>query len=314
MAILSRRNFNNIEILKVSSLSGVTTLPGSLAKLSSSGAVYKTLNGSTWSLLASQSGSGPTGAQGSQGNTGPQGAAGSQGPQGAQGAQGPQGAQGSQGSQGLEGPQGTQGLEGPQGPQGSQGDQGNQGVQGAQGSQGVFSSGGGLVLIESKYVTSTTSSVTFSGLDGNTDKHYVLFSRFTFAGSTSTSYTMQLNFNGTASDANVTQAYRSTLRTGTHGFANRNSRYWLGSAGGTSYYFSKVEIKASSSYARYTNDRWCGYTVGGPTTFCAEGAGRWNNTTDNLTSLQIASYLGSDNSVQSVIASGSSFHLYRYEV
>jgi len=289
MTILSRRNFNNIEILKVSSLSGVTALPGSLAKLSSSGATYKTLDGSSWSFLASQSGSGPQGAQGSQGNTGQQGAAGSQGPQGAQGSQG------SQGSQGI------------------QGDEGHQGAQGAQGATGSVSAEG-LVLVQSISVPSDTSSVTFSGLDGDSHKNYLLFSRIIVGGSAATPYYVQLEFNGSSSDSNIKESSRKSLNASTSLARRSNKHLMLDSASSGSYYFLKTNVKASSSYARYVHEIGAGYFSSAAVTGSFDNSTRWADTTNNLSSLNISSYLSSSNASASAISSGSSFHLYRYEV
>lgn len=113
---------------------------------------------------------GDVGFQGSQGSIGQQGDSGQQGSQGGPGPQGLQGAQGSFGSQGNQGFQGTTGI---QGPQGSIGTQGNTGAQGSQGSSGAQGTAGAMTLIETKTLSST-GSVTFSSLNGDTDKLYFL--------------------------------------------------------------------------------------------------------------------------------------------
>ncbi len=100
----------------------------------------------TWSLLAAQGATGPTGAQGPQGLKGDTGATGPQGPKGDTGATGPQGLKGDTGATGPQGLKGDTGATGPQGPkgdtgaigpQGPKGDTGDTGPQGPPGADGV---------------------------------------------------------------------------------------------------------------------------------------------------------------------------------
>lgn len=139
MAVLSRRNFGTIELLRVdSNPNGSISAPdGSLAVVSSTGAVYKNTTGTTWSQVISNTSSGGVpGAQGAQGPAGLDGFAGQRGAQGSAGAQGNAGSPGAQGdfSAGMSGPQGGTGSAGSSGAMGAQGDQGSQGLQGNDGS------------------------------------------------------------------------------------------------------------------------------------------------------------------------------------
>lgn len=164
MAVLSRRAFGSVELLRVDSNPNGTSAPtGSLATLTTNGAVYKNIGGTSWQLVTSftplsnngaggaTGGSGARGAQGVQGSTGHQGFTGhvghqghqgnsgdkgSQGHPGTPGSQGPAGSQGSQGTQGHTGHAGAVGIQGGAGPQGSAGSQGAQGTNAGAGAQG----------------------------------------------------------------------------------------------------------------------------------------------------------------------------------
>lgn len=154
MAILSIRNFGNIQILRVdSNPEGISAPTNSLATVSTSRNVYRNVGGTSWQLLnsvsilppvvpkpGSGSGSGSGGAQGAQGRVGHQGLQGLQGYQGSQGTMGTQGVQGAQGAFGY-GPQGNRGPQGLQGVQGDDGVQGPQGVPGSQGATGIGAQG-----------------------------------------------------------------------------------------------------------------------------------------------------------------------------
>lgn len=160
MAVLSRRNFGSVQLLRVdSNPNGVIAPAGSLATLITNGATYRSADGAgAWQLVTQNSplvppalvssfpGSGAQGAQGDRGAQGAQGVQGYKGQKGPQGAQGSSGAQGggSVGSQGAQGPQGAQGSQGLAGSAGQTGNQGHQGAssRGAQGSQGAQGSTG----------------------------------------------------------------------------------------------------------------------------------------------------------------------------
>jgi len=144
MAIITSKNFNGIQLLKVNSNpSGISSPVGSVALDISTGNKYRNAGGGVWNLIVSGSITEPqtNGTQGPQGN---QGIIGSQGAQGTTGDRGPQGVPGTQGSQGLNGDRGLQGNQGSTG-SGTQGPQGSigSGTQGPQGSQGDRGPGGG---------------------------------------------------------------------------------------------------------------------------------------------------------------------------
>ena len=94
-------------------------------------------NGTHWSVLAQQGGTGPQGPAGADGAQGPMGLQGFEGLQGPQGSQGPQGFPGNQGPPGPKGMDGAPGNQGPQGLQGNMGQNGNEGPPGPAGPNGM---------------------------------------------------------------------------------------------------------------------------------------------------------------------------------
>ena len=265
---------------------------------------------------------GALGAQGFNGSQGPQGSQGLQGPQGAQaakGAQGPQGSQGSQGSQGASGANGTQGIQGNSGTQGSQGSQGSQGVQGSQGNQGTQGSqgssaaaGSSLVLIASDNKASNGQYVDFSGLDGDTQKIYIIKQRIVKP--VTTSYTYYFYPNQSSSGLSVINHYAywtnspNTGNTGVNSVSS-NSTGAYASSGGidiwnvTMYVFAERPNRmAITELSRYgVSSSTTVYEMNQPFI-------RWSNTTDNLTSIRLASNNASG------FGAGTETFLYRLEV
>jgi len=242
---------------------------------------------------------------GTQGQVGPQG---NIGPQGSVGRVGRQGDVGFQGNMGVQGSQGSI-VEGSRGPQGSQGYQGiSSDVQGYAGYTGVTSDG--LILIESKYIDSNTSSVTFSGLDGDVDKNYLLISRCYTVGTPGTTYLTLLKPNGLAT--NVSTSYRWS-RASTTSYLNWGtnihpvSNY---SNGSTSLTITKFGAKTGMKRYIYTD--WSAFNAAASTLDDMEFFTTWTDTTTNVTSIVVEGLDGS--SAASCIGAGSTFHLYKYEV
>jgi len=165
--------------------------------------------------------------------------------------------------------------------------------------------------MSSQYVNSATSSVTFSGLDGDAHKEYLLLSRIVFANASS-NYYAALNYNGTPSpDANIYKIYtRASGSINTQGFYDQVNKYAFGKG---VVVFNKTQIRAKSGNARIEYSGGVGY-ASADSIFVTDSTTRWANTTDNLTSFTITGHLESDASSASIIGSGSAFHLYRYEV
>ena len=278
--------------------------------------------------IGSQGAQGPTGAQGATGVAAEDGAQGAQGnpgsgltgPQGAQGANsvvagpaGPQGLQGSQGPQGSTGLVGAQGYSVP-GAQGSQGPQGSTGLGGAQGLQGNVggSAGSALVLVQSQTVSgAAVQSVTFSGLNGDSDRFYLLKIKLKKGTSSNTSYYLRPNSVTTNLSSQTFAVYRGN--DGTGGQSNGpDSTIYLGGTSWTSAVWDfNMYISAEKTVPRLFNirhDKWANNGVGYTQLAASFITGRWNETTTNMTSLQIYA------SVASGIAVGSEFHLYKITV
>lgn len=260
------------------------------------------------------------GADGVQGSQGPQGIAGLvgvqglQGPQGSPGAggyQGNMGPQGIQGSQGFPGLQGYMGDPGPQGPQGQQGLQGARGAQGARGPQGAQGSGSAnedFILVETQSVTTTPiQQITFSGLDGNLDKIYLLKCKAKIAGpSSTTSYTAYLKPNDSLTGLSGfhSVAYASTYGNGIYTSSPPFIWGWPGSEVNVAMI---LYASSGSSLAQrvFTFDVW-GYSTSVSGIYLSNGMMFWDNTSTNITSIVI------DGNVTGMFDVGSEFSLYKH--
>ncbi len=164
---------------------------------------------------------------------------------------------------------------------------------------------GGLTLIESKYISANTQTVTFSNLDGNRDVLYALFIR-RIQGSSSTQ--QEIRPNGTTS--NLSAYYHIVSSIGTHAVGSYSTQITYGSpiASG-SQGLVQVTFAATTGRPRVFNISHvydtpsAGVTVYG---FAKnEVVGKWNDTTTNLTSLEIRG------NQTDTFVSGSEFHLYK---
>ena len=292
------------------------------------------------------------GVQGANG-VGPQGGPGARGPQGYQGnvgAQGPQGFQGNTGYIGDDetGPQGFQGensvIEGAQGPQGYLGLQGHPGPQGYPGSQGYYvpgyigfqgdvglqgymgalglpgeygdSGGSAIVHIQSIYINAATTSVTFSNLDGDADKIYILHTKITLdVSSNGTNYFFYAHPNGVSTNMSYISSFpyrdtggASSISTGTNmsvgSIPLNGSTYKWNDIGNTVYIF------AEKSLPRMWSTRATRTAHNGSVRQYGSGhhSGIWNETSTNLTSLVIGC------TISGGIKPGCEFHLYKLVV
>jgi len=307
MAVLSRRIFGNVEILRVSSNpnGSVSAAAGSLAKNTNTNAVYQSVGGTSWMLVSS-----------SIINVS-QISGGSSGENGAQGAQGPQGAQGSQGSQGisslLQGPTGDVGPQGAQGPLGYNGIQGLQGSQGFQGSSSGGGGGSGLTLVSSQIITgSAVTTVTFSGLDGDVDKNYHL--RGYVRNVTGGALPVYINLKPNGLTTNQRNAYYlQNGSTQSAGIIGGTSVIQLaqGSPGTEALFTVEISARTGARRTFFVQNTKYDPTVGIPETL-RWGQG-WNETSTNITSLVIDTMSNSATSTNA-IGVGSEFYLYKYEV
>jgi len=165
--------------------------------------------------------------------------------------------------------------------------------------------GGGLTLVENKVITTSTNAVTFSGLDGNTDVYYRLIYKI-FLGASGNLSSVLLKPN--SQNSNLT-SYKTRANSG--GQATGNTGDWPLSldpisAGG--FLSGDVVIHAACSVNGVAQQRTCiAHLVGSANTIeIGYFAGKWNETSTNMTSLQITSGGTVD------IGDGSQFALYKY--
>ena len=158
---------------------------------------------------------------------------------------------------------------------------------------------GGLTLIESKYISANTQTVTFSNLDGDRDVNYYLFAK-TIQGSSTT--TFEIRPNGTTS--NLTSTYHVVASSALHAIGNYGSIIGLGtSTPSGSYGHINVLFTGDRSRPRVfkaSRSYFVGTTLGQ-----LDVVGRWADMSAQLTSLDIRGDTASS------FISGSEFHLYK---
>lgn len=164
---------------------------------------------------------------------------------------------------------------------------------------------GGLKLIESKYISANTQTVTFSNLDGNRDVLYTLFIR-RIQGSSSTQ--QEIRPNGTTS--NLSGYYHVVASIGTHQVGSYSTQLTYGSPTASgSQGLVQVTFAATTGRPRMFNISHVYDTPNAGATVYGfaknEVVGKWNDTTTNLTSLEIRG------NQTDTFVSGSEFHLYK---
>lgn len=164
---------------------------------------------------------------------------------------------------------------------------------------------GGLTLIESKYISANTQTVTFSNLDGNRDVFYVLYMK-RIQGSSST--TQEIRPNGTTS--NLSGYYHVHASIGTHQVGSYATQITYGSPTASgSQGLVQVTFAASTGRPRVFNISHVYDTPNAGATVYGfaknEVVGKWNDISTNLTSLEIRG------NQTDTFVSGSEFHLYK---
>lgn len=164
--------------------------------------------------------------------------------------------------------------------------------------------GGDLTLIESKYITDDTQTVSFTGLDGDADKFYYLIIKAV----TSTAHSMYLNFNNSSSNLSaITHGISVSLANAlTHTPIYYNTTIPIFGSSYTGYqYFATISIDAKSGANRYSFMNLLGSNPANFKIINNQTAGKWENTSDNLTSIDLVG------TVSNSLLSGSTLHLYR---
>lgn len=163
--------------------------------------------------------------------------------------------------------------------------------------------GGGLELVENKIFTAGATSYSFSGLDGDTDREYLMQGKIVAAGGGTPFYSTRFN-----SQATTYSIQRSTVTTTT---ANQNTftePYVLGADSATVGSF-KTTIYAAKSVNSVAQRRM--YlaesiaTTSGVITWNS-WRGWWTDTTNNITAIQL--FCDTSNG----IGDGSQVALYKY--
>jgi hypothetical protein len=168
---------------------------------------------------------------------------------------------------------------------------------------GAASGTSDFILIESKYVTTATQTLTFSNLNGNSDKIYKMFFR---RGPIASSTSYEIRPNGLTSGFSQTHHFWYSNSAGQHGVANY-SNWGLGGSWASSTYFSgEMTIIAATGTYRFMNLNFSYDSVG--TLVGLTGTGRWTDTTTNITSIDMYS------SVSTGWPAGTEAHLYKLRV
>lgn len=160
---------------------------------------------------------------------------------------------------------------------------------------------GGLTLIESKYISGDTQTVTFSNLDGDRDKNYFLHAK-RIQGSSTTTFEIRPN----GATTNLTSSFHVVGNNAVHQAGNYAGMIGLGSSiASGSYGIVQVFFNGDTLRPKiFKTDSTYQVLGATPTLAINSTIGRWDSTA-NLTSLDIRG------SVASSFVSGSEFHLYK---
>jgi hypothetical protein len=162
---------------------------------------------------------------------------------------------------------------------------------------------GSWVRVGSQVLTGTTTSVTFSGLDGDRDVIYCLSGVVLGAAGTSGNIA-QLHFN---SDAGTNYGYQRLTATDTTVAAARGTDTKNSLTNFTAGYYGHFNhlVFAKSGFIRPSINQYIDRVTGTTITQLACYGQSWNNTANNITSMLIDSDYGAN-----AFAAGSQFDLY----
>jgi hypothetical protein len=159
-------------------------------------------------------------------------------------------------------------------------------------------------LVASQYVTgAAANSITFSGLDGDTDKIYLLKYYLKIGGPSAVTYSITLKPNNVTTNQTVFSRTTSTSTTTPNA---TTSTFIVANAGRGSEYYTNVHISVHRGIQRMFAAESAIYA--NSTNYVSESILYWNETSTNLTSIVLA---GSSTGNFDV---GSEFHLYKYTV
>jgi len=166
-------------------------------------------------------------------------------------------------------------------------------------------SGGGLILIEKKTITSASTSVTFSGLNGDTDEVYFMMGRIIVPATGSNPW-ITWQPNGITSNQTSYRAFSTDI--GGYAKDSRSDLHIVNIAVGTTVNFrmdiyAKKNPHSVSVEREYQGSFWAWY---GSDNALGTFGGRWNESSTNITSIVINS------DVASKLGDGTTLALYKY--
>lgn len=155
--------------------------------------------------------------------------------------------------------------------------------------QGLIPSG--IRLIQTQTVTATCTTVTFSGLNGNSDKAYYITGHMKGAITGLCIAVAQPNGASTNCHGGV------YIDTGGTAARTLGSHMLLGLVGGASgaglcsAFEATLQADATNALVRLLSGGGSAVVTGGSATYMSVSSGQWNDTTTNLTSLAITTVL-----------------------
>ena len=169
--------------------------------------------------------------------------------------------------------------------------------------------GTGWVLVEEKNITSATTSVTFSNLNGDSDVEYEISGML--VGGSATIAHLMLRPNGDATATNFKAEYLQGNSASVTSAALTNwAGCWLTGASNAQYGSFKTRFMAKSGSVRTYQGETMYQAATSSVTLAAMVNGLWANTTSNITSLTLASDNSTGTTVTNGIGVGSRIALY----
>lgn len=166
----------------------------------------------------------------------------------------------------------------------------------------AFTDDNGFLLVERKLVTVSSTTVTFSGLDGNTDEIYKFI--FNFKNGAGSQAVYQFRPNALATNQSVKQWDDSNGGASASDLRFAVAAATSGEVAGDAVFYAKCDPNGQTVRRKY-HSRTAESQAGAGTNLLWQFAGTWNETSTNITSIDITS------SVASGIGNGSVIELWK---
>ena len=155
---------------------------------------------------------------------------------------------------------------------------------------------------------SAVDSITFSSLDGDTDKLYLMVFYWKIGGAAASTYSLKFKPNNVTTNQNTFARSTSTSATAVGSIGGGAGAGWtIGSELKGSEIYMKVHCAVHKSTLRLFSAEGTIYTAAGGV-YVSEQVLHWSEVATNLTSIVLAG------SSTGNIDVGSEFHLYKYTV